>query len=140
MPRAQIAEITERLMEAPDDATRVAVVERFLVDLPDGGDHQVAHALARLDGATGDAAVAKIAREVGLSERQLERRFLTRVGVTPRRYASLRRFDRAVALAQSSATLADAALAAGYADQSHFNREFRRYAGGAPSEVLSRLL
>ena len=98
-------------------------------------DALVNRALSRLD-AEPELSIARLARDSGVSERQLERRFLARVGVTPQRYVSLRRFQRAVALAATAPTLAAAAHQAGYADQSHFNREFRRYTQRAPSEVL----
>ncbi len=69
-----------------------------------------------------DASIARIARSLSMSERQLERRFLDRLGVTPKRYASLRRFERAAALVGSGAPLGRVALEAGYYDQSHFIR------------------
>lgn len=135
LPRARVAELLERLEGAAANGERLALVEQFLAGFADGGDAAVTRALARLD-ATPDAAIHAVASEVGLSERQLERRFLSRVGVTPQRYVSLRRFERAVELSKTTPTLAEAAHAAGYADQSHFNREFRRYTQRAPSEVL----
>ena len=88
--------------------------------------------------ARGDASVAAVARALGLSERQLERRVLLRIGLPPKRLARLLRFERAVALANATASLTETALAAGYADQSHFIREFRRFSGATPSAILRR--
>jgi AraC-like DNA-binding protein len=75
-----------------------------------------------------------------MSERQLERRFLARVGVTPRSWATLRRFERAVALAAATpdAPLTNVALDAGYYDQSHFIRDVRRRAGQRPTTLFRR--
>jgi AraC-like DNA-binding protein len=63
---------------------------------------------------------------------------VARVGITPKRFASLRRFEQAVALARTSPSLTETALAAGYYDQSHFIRDFRRFSGAAPGELLGR--
>ncbi|MDP1829790.1 MAG: helix-turn-helix domain-containing protein [Archangium sp.] len=127
-----VRQTTERLLEAPDERSRVEVIERLLARLPWEPDALVAHALELLE----HMPVARIARELGLSERQLERRFRARVGISPRAFASLRRFERAVALSKHTASLTELALEAGYYDQSHFNRDFRRFAGTSPTHSL----
>jgi AraC-like DNA-binding protein len=139
LPAARVAEVTERLGEAPDAATRVAVVAHFLAGLPCAGDPLVTRAIALLDAPAGEASIAAVARAVGTSERQLERRFLARVGVTPKRFVTLRRFERAVALSATAPSLTAAAIDAGYYDQSHFIRDFRRFAGGPPGDILRSL-
>ncbi len=138
LPRALVAEVHERLALAHDAAARVAVIEAFLMQLPYAGDSLVAQALVLLDAGADDARVAEVARALGVSERQLERRFLARVGVTPKRLATLRRFERAAARAESAPSLTAAALEAGYYDQSHFNRDFRRFAGVSPRAFFGR--
>lgn len=133
---ARVREMHERVGAAPNDAARVAALEDFLVALPFEDDPLVARALELVAPSTGDVRVAVVARSLGLSERQLERRFLQRVGITPKRFATLLRFERALALARTAPSLTAAALDAGYYDQSHFIRDFRRFAGIAPGELL----
>lgn len=135
---ALVREALDRLADARDDGARVAVVEDTLRSLPYERDALVARALELLDAAgAGEArSVAAVARRLSISERQLERRFLARVGVSPRAYASLRRFERAVALAKTAPSLTRAALDAGYYDQAHFNREVRRFTGQTPKAAL----
>jgi AraC-like DNA-binding protein len=72
----------------------------------------------------------------GVSERQLERLFETELGMRPKLFARILRFRRAILLLRKGATLADAATTAGYADQSHFNRNTQSLMGGPPSEIL----
>jgi len=86
-------------------------------------DPAVAAALVALD-ADPPAEVGVIAHAVGLSERQLRRRFTAAVGLSPRAYAVTRRLHASlVALARAdSPRLAEAAGAAGFADQSHWGR------------------
>jgi len=131
------AEASERLCEAGDALARIEVVEQLLLGLAWDPDPLVERALTLLGAGPGER-VASVARALQISERQLERRFLARVGVTPRRYASLRRFEQAVALARTGRSLTETALAAGYYDQSHFIRDVRRFAGATPGELLGR--
>jgi AraC-like DNA-binding protein len=134
---SRVHELTARIAEAPSSEARVALVQQFLLELPFAGDRLITHAVERLSSPV-TSSVAQLARELGLSERQLERRFLARVGVTPKRFAMLRRFERALFLAESAGSLSRLAQEAGYYDQSHFIREFRSYAGTAPSVLLGR--
>ena len=76
-----------------------------------------------------------------MTRRHLERQFLTTVGVTPKRLARLARFQNVLAMLQDSNTRrpgAETAAACGYADQSHFIRDFRQFAGMSPSAHLLR--
>lgn len=137
LPRARVDELIDRVAAAPDEVARRAAVEAFLAAGPLAGDALVSRALTLLEGAE-PARVATIARALEVSERQLERRFLAAVGVTPRAFASLRRFERALAGAAAAPSLSALAHAAGYYDQSHFIREVRRFAGAPPREVFAR--
>ncbi|HEY0464315.1 MAG TPA: helix-turn-helix domain-containing protein [Polyangiaceae bacterium] len=138
LPRVRVAQAHEELAEASDAATRVAVVERLLSELPFEDDLLITRATALLAASHDEASVSAVAVALGVSERQLERRFLARVGVTPKRFATLRRFERAVARARTAPSLTTAALDAGYYDQSHFIRDFRRFAGSSPREHFDR--
>ncbi|HEY8481301.1 MAG TPA: helix-turn-helix domain-containing protein [Spirillospora sp.] len=80
--------------------------------------------------------VRDLADRVGLSERQLRRRSLAAFGYGPKTLQRVLRFQRALRLARAGAPLADAAHAAGYADQAHFAHEVRDLAG----EPVRRLL
>jgi AraC-like DNA-binding protein len=82
--------------------------------------------------------VSAAARELGISERTLQRSFQRDVGLTPaeyRRVARLRRLLRR--LETSGVSLADAAVEAGYYDQPHLDREFRRLVGCPPRQWLA---
>ncbi len=138
LPRARGAQAHEELSEAGVGREQVAVIERLLSELAYDDDPLVTRALTLLSTAHDAASVAAVARALGVSERQLERRFLARVGVTPKRFAALRRFERAVAQAPVASSLTVAALDAGYYDQSHFIRDFRRFAGSTPGAHFRR--
>ncbi|GGL32457.1 helix-turn-helix transcriptional regulator [Planomonospora parontospora] len=82
--------------------------------------------------------VGEVARELGLSERQLHRRCVRAFGYGPKTLQRVVRFQRAVRLARRGAGLAEVALASGYADQSHMSNEVRRLAGVPLSQLVSR--
>jgi AraC-like DNA-binding protein len=80
-----------------------------------------------------------LARLAGMSVRAFERKFLGSFHLTPQKY--LRRLRLGIAsrmLVFTSQPLADVALACGFADQSHFTREFRRYFVRTPRAYRER--
>jgi AraC-like DNA-binding protein len=83
------------------------------------------------------ARVAELGPKLGLSERQLRRRFADAVGYGPKTLARVLRFQRFLALASARDGLAGLAIDAGYADQAHLTRECRRLAGRTPAEIIA---
>ncbi len=81
--------------------------------------------------------MTQLARQSGLSLRQLRHRFTDELGLNPRAYLRWRRLRRAVASVESGASLTEAALAGGFADGAHFSRVFQAQFGMAPSQALS---
>lgn len=78
--------------------------------------------------------IEQAAAIVGLSPRTLQRRFLARVGVSPKWVIQRYRLHEAAALlAQGRRSLAQIAAAVGYFDQAHFARDFRAVVGAPPS-------
>lgn len=71
------------------------------------------------------------------SERQERRLFTLAVGYGPATYRRILRLQRAIALAPTAATLADLAVAAGYADQPHLTRECRALTGLTPGAYFA---
>jgi AraC-like DNA-binding protein len=104
-------------------------------------DDRIQHAVGVIVGRGGAVSIDEVASGVALSRRHLERRFLAAVGIAPKRLARIARFQRALRALDAGAaraTGATTAAACGYADQSHFIREFRALAGCSPSEHLVR--
>ena len=74
---------------------------------------------------------------MGISHRQLQRRFVGAVGYGPKMFQSILRFQRLLDLASRGAgSLAAISVDAGYADQSHMTREVQRFAGETPAALL----
>ena len=79
--------------------------------------------------------VSEAASKSGLLPRTLERRFTAKVGLTPKRYARVRRLQRVMRSIRNSPVADWSSLAAqhGYCDQSHLVHEFRELADLTPS-------
>ena len=85
-----------------------------------------------------DAETGRVIRSVeleaitGLGRYELARQFRAAFGTSPYRYSLLRRLDRARTCLHREPSLADLALAAGFADQAHLSRQFRAAFGVTP--------
>ncbi len=98
----------------------------------------IAAAVARVRATGGRESVAELARAASLSPRQLERHFQEHVGLGPKTFARLVRFQRALGLLRGPrASLARVAARTGYYDQAHLVRDFRRFAAASPSRFLA---
>jgi AraC-like DNA-binding protein len=79
--------------------------------------------------------VHEVVKQSGYSHRTFISLFHRAVGLTPKLYCRVLRFQRALrGVSLGTTSWLDIALAAGYSDQSHFNREFREFAGVTPTE------
>jgi AraC-like DNA-binding protein len=104
-------------------------------------DERVRAVLAVMHAAPG-APVARHAADVGLSERQLRRRFVVAVGLRPKSYLRVVRLHHALAAARAALAQgetprwAEIAGRSGFYDQSHLLAEFRDAVGVPPSTLL----
>ena len=84
--------------------------------------------------------VADVADQMGISVRQLERRSLTYAGVNPKTLTRISRFSHALSLrTERCFNWTEIAHAAGYHDQMHMIRDFREFAGEAPTSALQEI-
>jgi len=92
--------------------------------------------LAELDHRGAD--VGYVAGVLGLSRRRFIELFTEDVGMTPKRYSMVRRFQRALAMAtqSQSATWSQIAHECGYFDQSHLCRDWAEFTGMSPAEFF----
>lgn len=123
-----------------DDAAAIiegAVAERLMGAARDARAQLAVEAAARLVIEN----VNTVAGELGVSERHLRRVFRDVVGMSPKAFARLARFQRALQAARerSPASWGRIAAATGYYDQAHLIDEFRTIAGVTPRALLGEL-
>ena len=133
--------IGESLLSATTPGQRMSLladlVADYFADADPALDRPVARAVAALR-AQPDRPVSALAAEVGLSERQLRRRFEAAVGYGPKRLGRVFRFQHLLDLVHASdgrAGWSQLALAAGYTDQSHMINECLALTGGPPTAL-----
>ncbi|MEV6757055.1 helix-turn-helix domain-containing protein [Streptomyces sp. NPDC051214] len=137
-------ELVDRLRAAQTWAARFALLdELFLraVARGAGGDGvprvrpEVAEGWRRLVAARGRLPVGAVAAELGWSRRYLTDRFRGEVGLSPKTFARVLRFEHAHELATARDPLPWAELASvcGYADQAHLVRDWREFTGRTPT-------
>jgi AraC-like DNA-binding protein len=131
--------VRERLLRARSTLQRIAVLEELLFERIDPAwrpDPIVAAAREALG--TARPSIGTLATELGISQRHLARRFHTEIGLSPKRYASVVRFQSALR-AVSGRSMVDwrrVALDCGYFDQAHMIKEFRALCGSTPGHFL----
>ena len=138
-------ELAERLYDAPDWATRFALLDRFVrrrLAAAAAPSSAIAWAWRQLALSGGRVRVAALAGEIGWSRKHLAQRFAIEVGAGPKtagrilRFARARRTIDAGARAHGPVDWAGLAAELGYADQAHLIREFRAMAGVTPADYL----
>ncbi len=145
--------LVERLAAAPDwearfDLLDAVILDRFARHPPP--NPAVEHSWARLAATGGALPIASLAAEIGWSRTHLARHFRTQFGLSPKAAARVLRFGRVINGIEAAAgggapgsgpqSWADLALACGYCDQSHLNREVRALSGYTPTELARRLV
>jgi len=113
--------LTERLHKAKQDQKKMRLVE--------GLCHSISRNNDSFD-------LDRLAAEFGFSERYIQRLFLNYVGITPKSFFSVQRFNKSLGLVRSAnMSLTNIAYECGYYDQAHFIKEFKSYTGLTPSQL-----
>jgi AraC-like DNA-binding protein len=137
-------ELRERLLEARTPTSRLQTLEQTLLAQADPASQlhpAVSYALGEFQAVPQDHSIAAVANRTGVSPKWLSELFRAQVGLTPKVYCRLRRFQTALRFIaqQEQPDWADVALMCGYFDQAHFNRDFRAFSGLCPTQyVLDR--
>lgn len=132
----------DRLSDARDTVHAASVLERAIAERLSARSARPARGHLALEAAPllRDASVSAVAGSLGVSERHLRRVFHETVGVSPKVFARLQRFRRAIRAARKTrADWADVAADAGYYDQAHLIAEFRAISGVTPRALLEEL-
>ena len=132
-----VALLRDQLLAARDPQRVLDVLEAALLDRwREGAVHPaVALALAAFDARPAMSRIGDVTSVIALSPKRFIEHFKSDIGLTPKRYCRLRRFQRAVAGAHAGRTIdwTELALLCGYFDQAHFIHEFRDFAGMSPT-------
>lgn len=132
--------LADEVLNADDSAEAVKMIEKWLLSrLVESGIYNFKKVGASLKQLLTDniISVENMAQLACLSRKQFERVFFNAVGMKPKEYSNVVRFQKSLWLMQNgNRNFADIAYSCGYADQSHYIRECHKFSGNTPAELL----
>ena len=140
--RQRVSELRERLVAASTPEAKLRVLEQALLEAARGTFDRhpaVAHALGVFHRAPGERTVRDVTEDTGLSARRFIDLFEKEVGLTPKLFCRVQRFQQVLRTIQSGGPIdwPDLAVACGYYDQAHFIHDFQAFSGITPSSYLA---
>jgi AraC-like DNA-binding protein len=135
-----IKHVREALFEAPTIHEKFQLLERWLLsrlNKPLVRHRAVELGLEKLK-SNADVFISDLADAANLSQRRFIEVFRKEVGLTPKGFQRLIRFQRVLTKVQHlrAPDWSEIALDSGYFDQAHFNRDFKEFSGLTPSQYL----
>jgi AraC-like DNA-binding protein len=134
----EFVRLRDELIELPDAVAKLHRLESFLIRrMRKAGQlaRTVEFALKQFSRAPQEATVCQVAERLGVSHKHLIQEFAAWVGLTPKLYCRVRRFQAVLGemRRRKSITWADLAFSCGYYDQAHFIKEFQSFCGLTPT-------
>nr|WP_195724298.1 helix-turn-helix domain-containing protein [Paenibacillus monticola] len=136
-------DLGKHLTETSSMMERIVAAEAYLLRRLEGHrrtNDSMMNAVHAIINSKGLVSAVELQVSSGLSSRQLERLFHEYIGVTPKQTADLVRFQNVwqelYHPSPQSKTMLDIVYAYRYSHQSHFNNNFKKYAGRTPLEAL----
>jgi AraC-like DNA-binding protein len=144
-PLAEVAgaldrELSGQVYEAREPTQKLRLIESALrrqITLKNEKGASLQGAISRIVSSGGQTSIDGLAGDLGISGRQLERRFLNEVGLGPKLLCRILRFQQVFrAVEREDKNWARVAADCGYYDQAHLIRDFRQFAGQTPSVLF----
>ena len=141
----ELNELAKQVFECEDDKHCVNLIEKWLLSRLSIRPYDTIYRVNRMNAAIGQlctapqALVTELSSTCCLGKKQFEREFRLHVGMNPKEYARVVRFQKALKQMQhqqGQISEDDLAYTNGYADQSHLIREFRKLCGYTPLSLL----
>lgn len=141
----QLNELAMQVFECEDNKLCVTLIEEWLLSRLSTKSYDTTYRVNRMNAAieklctTPNTLVTDLSSICCLGKKQFEREFYLHVGMNPKEYSRIVRFQKALKIMQhqqGKTNQADLAYTSGYADQSHLIREFKKLCGYTPLSLL----
>jgi len=132
--------LNEQLLNAPNTLEQVDIISAYLTAQVCKNEMQmdapISYALMQIIQTKGLISLKDLQHELGMSERNFERRFQHNIGLSPKLYCRISRFQASLSQLRNKKydKLSDIAFEQEYSDQSHFIRAFKEFAGLLPNQ------
>lgn len=130
--------ILEQLVNAPSVSQKIEIISQFILKRMHHNDHFSGNANFATKLLQNGKPLKNIQTEMNLSERSLERLIKQFIGISPKLFSRIMRFQSGLHKLRQEAccNLTDIAYQADYFDQSHFIREFKEFTGMNPKKFI----
>lgn len=136
LDKNEAIELEDKLLNSPNNRQRITHIENFLSKrlIYNNEFERVEHAIKIIENSKGQIKAQDIAHEICLGIKQFERIFSKHVGINPKKYTSIVRFQNVIQMKreQKNSSMTQLALDNGYYDQSHFIHDFKSLTGFTP--------
>lgn len=135
-------ELADRIVLATDNNERIRNVRTFLErKIQKEPDRMLGEVVRYMNEASAPITIRALSSKFHITERSLQRKFEESVGLSPKQFAKIVRFRRALKILQTRSDLSFTQMAqdSGYFDQSHFIHEFKTFAAITPSDYRKEL-
>jgi AraC-like DNA-binding protein len=135
--------LRDRLIEPSAPRQKFELIEKWLLSRLRNSPHRhpaVDFALRGFELSRSPRSIGSVIDQIGLSHRHFVDKFSAEVGLTPKRYTRVRRFQQVLRAlgAEGNVDWADVALTCGYYDQPHFVHDFKEFTSLTPEAYLRR--
>lgn len=135
-------ELEQKIIQVADTKERIEIIENFLLEKFKNKttiDGIVKLTVDTILATKGNTSINAILKEDSTKRRQLERKFVNQIGISPKQLSKVIRLQTALKLLlnQQSENLTHIAYESEYYDQAHFNRDFREFTGINPKDFLA---
>ncbi len=139
--KGKVRVLEEMLALASSDKERIKAVEIFLISQlkEKKADQLVMRAVQLIYNSKGDIRIASLPEQLHISQSAFEKRFRKLVGATPKKFASIVRFNTVLQDIGKQKSLTEICYDNNFFDQAHFIKEFKQFTGDTP-ENFRRLL
>lgn len=139
--KTRASELRDRLLQQSSPERRFWILEQFLMQmmrLPD--DHPAVNFALQQFQQSANLMISAVVEQTGLSNRYFNQLFRNQVGVTPKLFCRIQRFQNALKMlsVRTPVDWMEIALTCGYFDQAHFIHDFRAFADCTPTEYLTQ--
>jgi AraC-like DNA-binding protein len=130
--------VEEKIHTTQDSKVLVNLIQEFLVQLYQSTNpksalpQRIIHIAQSLSANPSQESLQDLARYYGYSPRSLERYFQTHIGLSPKKYMRISRFQKVLENIEMGNSWTRIAEHFNYYDQSHFIKEFRQFTGQTP--------
>lgn len=132
----KVIETEEKLASVSTDKQRIKIVEQFLLsELKDiREDELIVDAVKLIYQSKGTIRIKELNERLFISQSPFEKRFRKVVGTTPKKFASIIRFNTVLENLTETKTLTEICYENNFFDQAHFIKDFKQFTGDTPEQ------